>query len=519
MHLADTFQALVSGLYGWLNKNGLFAALVSGVATIVYTGTAQRLGRPDKRMSWTVLYDEPINAEGAASSTPWEISFQSRDQGAVLHEVENGSLVVMEMRNAGRQTIREADFGERREFVVRFPGRQVMNFKVRDNDLYHEQVQARPPITPGAEESFRLPALQLDPDKSFKLLVLLRSPGGHAPASYPKPEILGSIADGSFAEGTTTRRFPRRWLIPAAAVVMIGVVVSFVGGIGLANRALAPAATCAPGKLEVDGSTAFAPVITQVANEYMQVCPQAQVTVRPVGSAQGLADLEHPPSGTTVIAMYDGQPDQQPPAPVTSMPVGVIIFAVVGNRLSLPPHDFASGTGGGLTAAQIATAFDTPSSGNFTYHPVGRSGASGTRAAFVLNVLSSADQAEQGASPCQPPGQATGQVCTEDSTLGVLNYVNGTQDAIGYAEADALPFFPNVAAIPIGGIAPSRANALSGAYTFLATEHLYTTGAPSGLAADLISFLTSAPVIAQLRTTSFIACSDLTGPALGKDCA
>lgn len=204
-HMGNGFHALAIALYGWLNKNGLHASLATAVATIVYTGTSQRLSRPDRRLSWTVLYDEPINSDGSASSTPWEISFQSRDPGAVLHEVENGSLVVMEMRNAGRHTIREADFGERREFVVRFPGREVMNFKVRDNDLYHEQVQARPAISPGLD-SFRLPALQIDPGKSFKLLVLLRSPGsGMAPLNFAKPEIL-LIADGSFAEAAQGRR-------------------------------------------------------------------------------------------------------------------------------------------------------------------------------------------------------------------------------------------------------------------------------------------------------------------------
>jgi ABC-type phosphate transport system substrate-binding protein len=194
--------------------------------------------------------------------------------------------------------------------------------------------------------------------------------------------------------------------------------------------------------------------------------------------------------------------------------VGVIIFAVIGNR-SLPAADFQIGPGGGRTAAQVAQAFNTPDSGNLAYQPVGRSGTSGTREAFVLNVLNGDDRAEAGAAPCP----AAGQICTEDSTLGVLGYVNDTPNAIGYAEADALPFFPNVAAIPISGIAPTRASALSGAYTFLATEHLYTRGTPTGLAATLISFLDSAPVAVQLRSTSFIACSDLGGSKLSNACA
>jgi hypothetical protein len=42
---------------------------------------------------------------------------------------------------------------------------------------------------------------------------------------------------------------------------------------------------------------------------------------------------------------------------------------------------------------------------------------------------------------------------------------------------------------------------------------------PTGLAADVISFLTSAPVAAQLRSTSFIACSDLDGSKISGACA
>jgi ABC-type phosphate transport system substrate-binding protein len=102
--------------------------------------------------------------------------------------------------------------------------------------------------------------------------------------------------------------------------------------------------------------------------------------------------------------------------------------------------------------------------------------------------------------------------------MELLTYVNKTPNAIGYAEADALPFFPNVGAIPINGYEPTRTNALNGGYAFLATEHLYTNGIPTGLAADLINFLTSPAVTAQLRDTSFIACADLGGSKLSGDC-
>jgi hypothetical protein len=80
-----------------------------------------------------------------------------------------------------------------------------------------------------------------------------------------------------------------------------------------------------------------------------------------------------------------------------------------------------------------------------------------------------------------------------------------------------------VAAIPISvdgvGYGLTRRNTLNGDYTFYATECLYANGIPSGLEADLIDFLTSRAVAAQLRDTSFISCLDLSGSKLSGACA
>lgn len=148
---------------------------------------------------------------------------------------------------------------------------------------------------------------------------------------------------------------------------------------------------------------------------------------------------------------------------------------------------------------------------------MGRSSASGTRQTFVQRLLGGDDSAELRAHACPASGGTANAVCLVGTTMELLTDVNATRDAIGYAEADALPFFPNVGAIPVNGFAPTRTNALDGDYKFVTTEHLYTVGVPAGLAADLISFLKSAPVTAQLRaTSSFIACGDLAGSVLGQ---
>lgn len=493
----------------------LLVALVVGVVT-----WAASTFRRHRRFGWSVLYDEWINqgdplARPATGQAPvpaqnmWEIEYLDRDPSKRPYQVNNGSLVVIEMRNIGREPIRESDFGENPEFSLQFPGRRVVHFKVRDNALYHKAVHesSREAPKPGVGDSFTLPALQMNHGDGFKLAVLLETPDPQLSADdRAEPKFIGSILNGDFVPYS---RHPRRMRTVAITVGALALVAGTVVGVALANRALTPAPVCASGKLDIDGSTAFAPVVNQVATEYERYCPGAQITVRGVGSAAGLSDLEQNSGQTPVIAMYDGLPAQPPDPQFVSQPVGVIIFAVVGNR-SLPANLFAVGTGGGMTDQQIAQAFANPRAGGLTFLPVGRSLVSGTREAFISNVLNGNDSAEQHAGPCP---SARG-VCLEPTTMNLLTYLNATPNALGYAEADALPFFPDVGAIPVNGFQPSRADALNGSYTFLATEHLYTNGIPSGLTADLINFLNSTPVTAQLRNTSFIGCSDMGGSKL-----
>jgi ABC-type phosphate transport system substrate-binding protein len=283
--------------------------------------------------------------------------------------------------------------------------------------------------------------------------------------------------------------------------------------------AIGPSARCDRGSLQIEGSTAFAPIMTMVATEYQLLCPQAQITVTGDGSGQGLSDLEggkNPPG----MAMYDGVPMEKVRPGFGYKKVGDLILAMVGYDGPNPgPHPlpgaiFRQGPGMGLSQAAITQAFsgggsNIPGLPGVPVQTLGRAGNSGTREAFIVNVAN-----HKAADGTVKP--------SADSTLDLLARVNLTPreigyipDMIGYAEADALPYFPNVREIAIesGGMGylPTRANALAGKYAFLATERLYTKGRPTGLAADLISFLISTAENAQLRDTSFIGCADLAG--------
>src|SRR5215475_1212988 len=65
-------------------------------------------------------------------------------------------------------------------------------------------------------------------------------------------------------------RYPGRFRAGLALVMVLALGFSVAGGVALANRALTPSPACAAGKIEFDGSTAFAPIINEVATEYEQ---------------------------------------------------------------------------------------------------------------------------------------------------------------------------------------------------------------------------------------------------------
>src|SRR5215469_9722000 len=524
--------------------SGVLSGLLTAAFIAVITRGYRRL-RPPRRVGYDVLSIRPIGQvsasakrrwphrsspntrqAAAASSTPgramWRPAITDKDGRPItdgegrLITVENASQVEVEIRHIGRESIRKEDFTENDPFTVRFPGRRVMDFQVAWARLLNPALGSGGTAPkPGQSDSFTLPPLRMNPQESFRLEALLTDPQPNGDSGLKRPTVMvsGFIDNGGFKR---YRRRLRRWLAAGTAMVvalLVGVVVALVVSDGSRPP---PGLVCVPGSVSFKGSTAFAPIVNQIAARYEQSCPNAHITVRAIGGVRGLIDLKGHKSGPPIVAMYDGQPSWQSLFPgYRSRAVGVVIFAVVGNW-HLPRTLFTSG----MTTRAIAQAFahplDPPS---FVprFVPVGRSGFSGTRQAFVNYLLDGNDNAELGAGSC--PAVDRNGVCLEDTTMDLLAYVNSKWYSIGYAEADPLLFFPNVGVIPINGVAPTRANVLSGRYKFVATEHLYTRGAPTGLTADFIKFLTSSTVTAELRRGHlFIGCSDLPGSKLHVRC-
>ncbi|MFD0638753.1 PstS family phosphate ABC transporter substrate-binding protein [Catenulispora yoronensis] len=364
-------------------------------------------------------------------------------------------------------------------------------------------------MSSGKRSTVQLPMFNLNRGSGFRLVVLL---DGERDQNTPVTITRrGGLIGGRVRQARPNRRRRTAW---QAGIAALALVAAASGGVWLANRALTPKALCASGRLQLEGSTAFAPIATIAKNEYEQQCPNAHITVSPVGSGAGLEQFGSTLGASRELAMVDGPPEATP-AGLTAKPVGVVIFAVVAN------HDVA----GKLNAETVRDLFTGSGTGALSpssegYKLVGRPIGSGTRTTFLDTVTQSNTSAVSSA-PCPAPDSSEPKPasCTVATTMQLLAYVNATPGAIGYAEADALPFFPSVDVVALDGKLPTRDQALHNGYPFVATENLFRAGDRSDLANDFMSFLTSDAMASRLHNDGFVACSEISGTDISGMCS
>jgi phosphate transport system substrate-binding protein len=259
---------------------------------------------------------------------------------------------------------------------------------------------------------------------------------------------------------------------------------------------------CATGPLQLVGSSAFMPIAQDAADAYMQACRGATISVSDGDSAYGLTKVRdavqsRSSSAGSMIAMYDGVPSASYSTGLKSYPMGVLIYSVVAHTGLYPTGD--------ITTDQLRTIFVRPGQPGLV--AAGRRAGSGSRQAFIANVLH-VNPGPPDPDSCPPPNgnRFSFTSCTEDSTTDELNFVNGTPNAIGYAEIfQHLTGFPKVSTLDIDGAAPTQANVINGSYKYWITEHLFASTQPTTLTKDFLSFLPR--YIQSYPPPDFIACS------------
>ena len=237
----------------------------------------------------------------------------------------------------------------------------------------------------------------------------------------------------------------------------------------------------ATGTITIDGSSALQPLVTQARDEYVAVNTGANITVNAGGSGKGVNDVEQGAVqigdsdlfaanvGTTFTDLVDHQ-------------VAVVVFAVVVNPdVAAKIHNLTTQQIQQIFGGQI-TNWSQLGGPSETITAVERPNGSGTRGTFSKYVM-------QG----QPSTPA--QTLAKDDSGALGDTVSSTPGAIGYIATSFIggsgKYNGKIIPMCIDGYKPSPAAVAKNSYKFWNFEHMYTKGAPSGLADTFIKYVLS----------------------------
>jgi ABC-type phosphate transport system substrate-binding protein len=275
----------------------------------------------------------------------------------------------------------------------------------------------------------------------------------------------------------------------------------------------AVSATCVPGQLTIQGSTAFTPAATALSQAYQAGCAGARVTVVGDGSIGGLDSLSQSGSqgAASSIAMSDGAAPGDAFAKLHGTPVAVVVFDIVVNA-SVGVSRLTTGQVIGIYAGSV-TNWDQVGGPNLPIRLVSRDAESGTRRTFEQRVLGTSEPPVSSFDCMRKDRDPAAKVtrCEEASTLIVLDKVATTPGAIGYAESEAAQQNQGVTPVTLDGRNPGVPGSAAGnSYAFWNVEYLYTYGqlpyqAP---ASGLLRYMTTPAAREILRAQGLISCYD-----------
>ena len=234
---------------------------------------------------------------------------------------------------------------------------------------------------------------------------------------------------------------------------------------------------CYAEKIVLEGSTTVLPIAQKAAEIYMQRNKEAEITVRGGGSGVGIASLI---DGTCDIAMSsrpikDSELDK---AVARGRDIKAHIIAMDGIAVIVHPSNNIKG----LTKKQLKDIYTGKISNwsqvggdNKKIIVISRDTASGTFEAFGELALDKE--------------KVRPDAIMQASNQAVASVVAKTPSAIGYIGLGYIN--PEVKAIEIDGVMPSKETVLTNKYPIARPLFMYTNGTPKGLAKELIDFIKS----------------------------
>ena len=245
----------------------------------------------------------------------------------------------------------------------------------------------------------------------------------------------------------------------------------------LAALAAGIAIPCYAEKVVMEGSTTVLPIAQKAAEVFMQKNPSADISVRGGGSGVGIASLidgtcdignsSRPIKDTELDKAVTNGRDIK--AHVVAMD-GICVIVNSGNSVKA------------LSKKQIKDIY-TGSVSNWSQVGgedekivvISRDSSSGTFEAFGTLALDLA--------------KVRSNALMQASNQAVASTVSRTPGAIGYVGLGYLT--PEVKAVSVNGVMPSKETVLTGAYIFGRPLFMYTNGTPKGVAKELLDFIKS----------------------------
>ncbi|MCK4307722.1 phosphate ABC transporter substrate-binding protein [candidate division WOR-3 bacterium] len=232
-----------------------------------------------------------------------------------------------------------------------------------------------------------------------------------------------------------------------------------------------------PNTLTITGSTTVLPIAQRTAEEFMELHPKVNISVRGGGSGVGIAALI---DGTCSIADASRPIKTKEIATCRSKginPVGTVI-AKDGIAIIVHPSNSVKELSLEQLKAIYAGEISKWSEVGGKTKPIvaiSRDVASGTFEVFKKLVLKG--------------GKTKEDALMLASNKAVATAVVGAPDAIGYVGIGYLS--SDVKSLVIEGVTPTNETVVSGEYKIARPLYMYTNGEPKGLAKEFIDFILS----------------------------
>lgn len=478
----------------WLSADNVVAVLTAllGVAVSVGVVWYERRVPSHRRIGYRVQMDTPIGSDdpdGGGGAPNVRLGLFND-----LPDMSDATLVLIRVENDGGVAVTDTDYTNRdpgRALTVVFAGRTVRGVAVTESDSGLLMDHFAPAGDNGGIRHqgnvIHLPRVPLNRGQHFKLLVLLT--GGHVGGDV---RVTGGIRDGvvvpnkAMPVDSTPPLFSRaaRWL-----TILLTLCVTVLAGLIVVRDDAPPPMGCATGQLTVTGSTAFAPVMGELARRYTADCPDARIRVDAHGSNEGVRELAET-RAPDVVALSDG-PKPEGASRLEEQRVAVAAFALVVSD-DVPLTD--------LSTDQIRRVFSGSvvnwselGGPDLPVLLVSRNADSGTRDLFRRRVLDGRGEPAFTSRDCVHRNSPEDRVvrCELDSTDQVLGTVARLPGAIGYGELRAATAAKGLHTLAVNGRTPTPAAIGDSSYPFTEIEYAYTYDRPAvgSLAASFLAYM------------------------------